>query len=144
MTPDVNVLIAAHREDHEHHRTALEWLERALDHAERGARLFLLPMVIAGFTRLVTHPKVFPEPTPVAFAVDFVEAVLTAPGVQIAALGPEWPGFARLCRDRGLAGNTIPDAWIAAATRAAGLHLVTFDRDFSRLLDSCEFTLLKV
>ena len=34
-------------------------------------------------------------------------------------------------------------AWIAMAARRHTAHLVTFDRDFARLLDRHEYTLLK-
>ena len=64
MTPDVNVLVAASRSDHPHHQSAITWLEAALTNCSRGERLRLLPMVAAGFLRLVTHPRVFVEPTP--------------------------------------------------------------------------------
>jgi len=143
MTPDVNLLVAAFREDHSHHAAAMHWLVHALGEAERGARFSLLPMVAAGFVRLATHPKVFPDPAPPARAWDFLDALLRSPGVEMLQLGPEWPAFGSLCRSRNLAGNDVPDAWIAAAVRATGEHLVTFDRDFSRLLDRSEHTLLK-
>jgi predicted nucleic acid-binding protein len=70
MTPDVNVLVAASRSDHPHHQSAITWLEAALTNCSRGERLRLLPMVAAGFLRLVTHPRVFVEPTPLAAAHD--------------------------------------------------------------------------
>lgn len=60
MTPDVNVLVAASRLDHPHHVVAYAWLKTALG----IQRLAILPMVAWGFLRLVTHPKVFLEPTP--------------------------------------------------------------------------------
>jgi uncharacterized protein len=143
VTPDVNLLVAASRSDHVHHAMAASWLHAAREEAQRGRRLDLLPMVATGFLRLVTHPKVFPDPTPTELALDFVEALLDSPGVRMTPLGDEWPSLRQLCRARVLIGNAIPDAWIAAAVKSAGLHLVTFDRDFTRLLDSCDFTLLR-
>ncbi len=143
MTPDVNVLVAASRADHVHHAAAASWLREARHEAQRGRRLDLLPMVAAGFLRLVTHPKVFPDPTPSKLALDFVDTLLQSPGVGMTTLGEEWPAVHQLCRSKSLAGNAIPDAWIAATVKSKGLHLVTFDRDFSRLLDSSDFTLLR-
>lgn len=143
MTPDVNVLVAASRPDHAHHATAATWLREARVEAQRGRRFEVLPMVAAGFLRLVTHPKVFPDPTPTEFALDFVESLLQTPGVRMTTLGEEWPAMQQLCRSKALAGNAIPDAWIAATVKSNGLHLVTFDRDFSLLLDSSDFTLLR-
>lgn len=144
MTPDVNVLVAASRSDHPHHRQAIGWLRPALAGCAKGARLDILPMVASGFLRLVTHPKVFAQPTPTDAAVAFLDALLARPGVEMPALGREWAGLRRLCLDAGLCGNDIPDAWIAAAVHAMEGHLVTFDRGFGKLLSSRELTLLPV
>jgi uncharacterized protein len=60
----------------------------------------------------------------------------------LVALGPEWPRLRQLCRDKQLAGNSLPEAWLAAATTQLGEHLVSFDRDFRRLIGRFQFTLL--
>ena len=99
-------------------------------------------MVIASFLRLVSSPKIFQEPTPVADAVAFVDALLSAEGVQLAPLGPEWPRLRQLCIDKQLKGNAVPDAWLAAATIHLGQRLVSFDRDFRKLIGRSQFTLL--
>jgi len=143
MTPDVNVLVAASRSDHPHHAVARTWLEGALAAAESGAGFTLMPMVLASLLRLVTSPKIFQVPTPTADAVDFVDAILAMPGVRLAALGPEWPKLRQLCRDKRLGGNDVPDAWLSAAVEHLGEHLVSFDRDFKRLLGRARFTLLE-
>lgn len=144
MTPDVNVLIAASRSDHPHHRVARGWLERAATAATAGNdTLILMPMVLASFLRLTTSPKIFQEPTPVADAVAFVDALLATRGVQLAPLGPEWPHLRQLCIEKQLKGNTVPDAWLAAATIHLGEHLVSFDRDFRKLIGRSQFTLLE-
>lgn len=144
MTPDVNVLVAASRRDHPHHAAARTWLETALVNSGTRQPLAILPMVASGFLRLVTHPKVFLEPTPLATAQAFLRAVLGSPGVYLPSLGNEWPEFERLCAQLGLTGNAIPDAWIAAAARHHHLHLVTFDKDFRRLLKPSLVTVLGV
>lgn len=143
MTPDVNVLVAAARGDHPHHAVARAWLEQAAAAAAAGSALTLMPMVLAGFLRLVTSPKIFQVPTPITDAVDFLDALLAASGVQLAALGPEWPRLRQLCIDKQLAGNSLPDAWLAAATMQLGEHLVSFDRDFRKLMGRSQFTLLE-
>ena len=142
MTPDVNVLVAASRTDHPHHAVARDWLLKAITAAEAGAAFTLMPMVLASFLRLVTSPKVFKLPTPTEDAVVFVDALLAAPGAHLAALGPEWPELRRLCLDKQLGGNEVPDAWLAAAVAHLGEHLVSFDRDFRKLLARGQFTLL--
>jgi hypothetical protein len=142
MTPDVNVLVAASRADHPHHAVARAWLEEALDAAGVGAAFTLMPMVLASHLRLVTSPKVFQLATPIDDAVAFVDALLAAPGVQLAALGPEWSKLRQLCLDKQLGGNDVPDAWLSAAVAHLGEHLVSFDRDFRKLLSRGQFTLL--
>ena len=143
MTPDVNVLVAASRSDHPHHDTAREWLENALDATERGAPFTLMPMVIASMLRLVTNPKIFGRPTPVANAIAFIDAILAVPGVHLASLGAEWPRLRQLCLDNQLAANTLPDAWLASAVEQHAEHLVSFDRDVRKLLTRAQFTHLK-
>ena len=143
MTPDVNVLVAASRSDHPHHAVARAWLEEAVGRAGDGASFTLMPMVLASFLRLVTSPRIFRVPTPIGDAVAFVDALLSSPGVQQARLGPEWSKLRQLCLDKGLVGNDVPDAWLSAAVAHAGEHLVSFDRDFRKLLTRSQFTLLK-
>jgi toxin-antitoxin system PIN domain toxin len=142
MTPDVNVLVAASRTDHPHHSVARAWLEEALDTSGTGAALTLMPMVLASFLRLVTSPKIFQVATPIEDAVAFVDAVLASPGVHLAPLGPEWSKLRQLCLEKKLGGNDIPDAWLSAAVVHLGEHLVSFDRDFRKLLARKYFTLL--
>jgi hypothetical protein len=64
MTPDVNVLLAALRDNHPHHEVARSWLLAALTAAASGQSLVVLPMVAAGVLRVATHSKVFEPPTP--------------------------------------------------------------------------------
>ncbi len=142
MTPDVNVLVAASRSDHPHHAAARVWLEQAVVQAGQGTPLKLQPMVIARFLRLVTHPKIFIHPTPMSEALRFVDVLLSPPGVEQPALGAEWPALRKLCTDKALAANDVPDAWLAAAVVHQGEHLVSFDADFKRLLPRAQFTRL--
>jgi toxin-antitoxin system PIN domain toxin len=142
MTPDVNVLVAASRTDHPHHAVARDWLEETLGESGAGAAFTLMPMVLASFLRLVTSPKIFQLATPIEDAIAFVDALLASPGVQLAPLGPEWPKLRQLCLDKQLGGNDVPDAWLSAAVTHLGEHLVSFDRDFRKLLARGQFTLL--
>jgi toxin-antitoxin system PIN domain toxin len=143
MTPDVNVLVAAFRPDHTHHKFARRWLLKARQECAHGtATLTLLPVVMTGFLRLVTSARVFEEPDTVEDAVAFLDAILAAPGVSIARNVDEWPVLRSLLLDKALNGNLVTDAWIAAATQARGEHLITFDRDFRRLLAARNVTVL--
>lgn len=143
MTPDVNVLVAAFRADHPHHAVARAWLEAAVQACATGATLRVLPLVSASFLRLVTHPRIFVEPTPIADAIGFIDALLAVPGVDMPTVGAEWPLLRQLCQDKTLKANDIPDAWLAAAVLQLGEHLVTFDADFRKLLRRDRVTVLE-
>jgi toxin-antitoxin system PIN domain toxin len=143
IAPDINVQVAASRSDHPHHSTAREWLEQALAECEAGGSLEILAMVAAGFLRLVTNSRVFPDPSPIKDAVAFLDALLATPGVEMPERGREWQTFRRMCLDEKLRGNDIPDAWIAAAVKVLNGRLVTFDRGFARLLGRSEVLILK-
>ncbi len=88
------------------------------------------------------QPKIFQVATPIEDAVAFVDALLASPGVQLAPLGPEWPKLRQLCLDKQLGGSQVRDAWLSAAVAHLGEHLVSFDRNFTKLLARGQFTLL--
>ena len=142
MTPDVNVLVAASRADHPHHAPALAWLTGALAAARQGAALTVLPVVAAGFLRVVTQRRVFPVPTPLPQALAFLRALLDDRGERPLTLGPEWPALVRLCEEHELTAGDVTDAWIAAAVLDHHEHLVTFDRGFRRFLSPSVLTVL--
>ena len=142
MTPDVNVLVAASRSDHPHHKTAYAWLNKAVADSANGASIRLMPMVATSFLRLVTNAKIFVQPTPVQDAVKFLDALLAVPGVEMPFLGTEWPILRQLCIEKELSANDIPDAWLASAVIQLGEHLVTFDTDFKKLLKRTQVTVL--
>ena len=144
MTPDVNVLIAAFRRDHPQHGVARTWLDQARARcAEGSTSLLLLPVVVAGFLRLVTNPRVFVDPDPIEDAVALVDVLLSSPGVDLQVGAAEWPLLREKLLAGHLQGNDVTDAWIAAATEALAEHLVTFDRGFRRLLPSRDLTVLE-
>lgn len=103
----------------------------------------LLPMLKAGFLRLVTHPMVFVERTPLAAGQEFLAALLAQDGVEWLHLGEEWPLLETLCRQHQLTGNAVSDGWIAAAVLARQERLVTLDCDFASLLPPRQLALLK-
>lgn len=143
MTPDVNVLVAAAREDHPHHAVARGWIEPAVQDATRVAPFTLLPLVAVGFVRIATNRRIHDPPTPTVAALAVVEALLTAPHVRLVAHGDEWPLVAALCRAHALTGGDVTDAWIAASVLHHNEHLVTFDRGFRRLLPARHLTVLR-
>ena len=142
MTPDVNLLVAASRSDHPHHRVARAWFAQTIKACATGTSLRVMPLAAASFLRIVTNPRIFAVPMPIGNALAFVDALLASPGVELATLGPEWPLMRRLCLDKPLTGNALPDAWLAAAVMQHGEQLVTFDSDFKKLLPRNQLTVL--
>jgi predicted nucleic acid-binding protein len=119
-----------------------QWLGEAICASATCAALTVMPMVLASFLRLVTNPRIFRLPTPIEDAVAFVDVLLASLGVHLATSGTEWSKWRPLRIDRQLTGNDLPDAWLAAAVSSLGEHLVSFDRDFRKLLTRSQFTLL--
>ena len=66
MLPDVNVLVYAHREDSPHHAGCRDWLEELVN---GDASYGLSELVLSSVVRVVTHPKVFNKPSPLADAI---------------------------------------------------------------------------
>jgi hypothetical protein len=144
MTPDVNVLVAAFRPDHPHHLSARGWLDDAVVQAANGrASLMLLGTVVTGFLRITTHPKIFRETDPLQDVSDFIDSLLSCPGVQFQPQGATWPHLQQVCLAQQTTGNLITDAWIAATVMQSGETLCTFDRNISRLLPAAQLLLLK-
>jgi toxin-antitoxin system PIN domain toxin len=127
---DVNVLVHAHREDAPDHRRYRSWLEALL----RGEEAFAVSdLVLSGFLRIVTHPRVFDPPSSLEAALEFAEQVRSAPRCAVLIPGPRhWEIFARLCRRIGARGNLVPDAFLAALAIDSGSEWMTADRGFAR------------
>jgi toxin-antitoxin system PIN domain toxin len=130
VLPDVNVLVYAHREDTVHHAACHRWLESVLN---GDAAYGVSGIVLSGFVRVVTHPKVFTKPTGIADALAFAEQVREQPNCVPVDPGPHhWEIFRRLCTESGAKGNLVPDAYLAALAIESGCEWVTTDRDYSR------------
>lgn len=127
---DINVLVYAHREDSPRHVEYLRWLEDLVnsDHAYG-----LSDLVLSGFLRVVTHPKVFNPPSGTDKALAFVEELRSQSTCAIINPGPRhWDIFSRLCKTSGIKGNLVPDAFLAALAIESGSEWVTADRDYHR------------
>ena len=127
---DVNILVYAHRPESPNHDLYREWLDDARTFDEP---LGLSGLVLSGFLRIVTHPRVFKDPSPLGAAVDFVEAVRSAPNALAVEPGRRhWDIFIRLCRSADVSGNLIPDAFLAALAIELGAAWYSADRSFTR------------
>lgn len=130
ILPDVNVLVYAHREDADRHQEFRAWLEGVL----RGPSAYgLSDLVLSGFVRVVTHPRIFAKPTPLARALEFAE-VVRGPDhrVPVRPGARHWEIFRSLCEHADARGNLVPDAWLAALAIESGSEWITTDRDFAR------------
>lgn len=90
-------------------------------------------LILGGYLRIVTHPKVFARPTPLSDAVAHVEEIRERPNRIPAAPGERhWGIFLRLCRAIRARGNGVPDAWHAALAVEMGAEWATTDLGFRR------------
>jgi hypothetical protein len=127
---DVNVMVAAFREDHPDHDTSWTYVERCLASREQVA----VPWgVWWSFLRVVTHPQIFDPPATVEDALAFVAAFRAQPEFLESEPGPGHLDSLRASTASGEAtGNLIPDAALAALAADHGATIVTYDRDFAR------------
>ena len=127
---DVNVLVYAHRRDASEHARYRKWLESNLN-AERAYGMS--DLVLSGFLRVVTHPRIFQEPTPQVAALAFASEVRARPNCVSMTPGPRhWEIFTGLVSESGAKGNLVPDAYLAALAIESGSDFITTDRDFAR------------
>jgi uncharacterized protein len=90
-------------------------------------------LVLSGFLRVVTHPRVFSPPTPIVRALEFVGALRGQPNaVLVAPGGRHWQIFTQLCAESGAKGNLVPDAFLAALAIETGSDWISTDRDYAR------------
>ena len=128
LIPDVNVLVAAYRTDHDHHAVARLWLQSATADVEP---IGLTDGVLAAVVRIVTDPRIFRFPTTPAQAFGELDK-LRAESHVVRPGRSWWSIFARLCDQASARGPLVADAAHAATAIEAGATWVTFDRDFAR------------
>lgn len=127
---DVNVLVNAHRPEAPHHDAYRDWLDAARSADEP---LGLSDLVLSGFLRVVTHPRVFREPTPLPVALDVVTRLRATPNAVPLAPGERhWGIFTSLLTQSDARGNRVPDACLAAMCIELGATWYSADRDFAR------------
>ena len=128
---DTNVIIAAHRSEHQLHGRANERLRAvAEDDIPWGLPVFCL----GEFVRLVTHARVFSPPSSLDDALQAIGALLASPTVRLLSPGDGYFQYlSRALRDGDARGNLAFDAQIVAVCREHGVdRLLTADRDFAR------------
>lgn len=127
---DLNVLAFAVNTSAAQHAAARAWWEAAL----QGNETVGLPwVVVLGFLRLATSPRVFPVPIPLDEALAKIDHWLAQPPVRLIYETQEhWRVLRALLEQTGAAGNLTTDAHLAALAIEHGATLVSCDTDFAR------------
>ena len=127
---DANLLIYAHVKAFAQHQAARDWLDEQLNDISRVG----LPWAsLLAFLRVVTNPRIFEQPEPIADAWAQVMAWLACDTTWI----PEptehhSETLGRLIALPGVHGNLVPDAHVAALAIEHGVTLCSTDGDFGR------------
>jgi toxin-antitoxin system PIN domain toxin len=131
---DTNILVYAHREDSEWHAVAYAKLAGLAE--GRGAWAIPWPCVHE-FLAIVTHPRIFSPPTPLAAAIDQVGAWFESPSlVLVAESDAHWRTLRETLVNGKITGAQVHDARIAALCLQHGVkELWSADRDFGRFPD---------
>jgi len=130
MLMDVNVLVYAHREDAKDHRAYRDWLESVIN---SNTAYGFSELVLSGFIRVVTHPKVFEKPSSLEVAIAFAQQFRSAEYAVCLAPGRNhWDLFLQCVQSISAQGNDIPDAYHAALALEWDCDWVTADKGFRR------------
>lgn len=128
---DTNLLVYAHREDSVWHDAAYS---RVAELAE-GRAVWAIPWpCVHEFLAIVTHPRIYAPPTPLALALDQVEAWMQSPSlVLLTEAEGYWKEIRTMIEGGRVEGAHVHDARVAALCRLHGVReLWTADRDFGR------------
>lgn len=128
---DTNILVYAHRGEMAQHAAA----QAALTSLAEGEERWGIPALVATeFLRVVTHPRLFTPPSPMATALGALDALLDSPSAQLLVPGARHRVLLRAAIDEGAAtGNLVLDASIVATCREHGVTtILTNDLDFRR------------
>jgi toxin-antitoxin system PIN domain toxin len=131
---DTNILVYAHREDSPWHDSAYASI---VELAEDSA-LWAIPWpCVHEFLAIVTHPRIYSPPTPLAEAIDQIEAWFESPGlIMLKETEGYWLQFRNTIETGRIVGGQIHDARIAALCHLHEVkELWSADRDFSRFSD---------
>lgn len=130
--PDVNICLAAFREDHPDHQRCRQWLTAA---AASGRRLGMSPQVLSAVVRISTQGAFMGGmPSLLEDALAFGDRVLGHPGVHHVQPGSgHWTLFASLCLSAHAKGRLAADAWFAALAMEHDCTWITLDADYGRI-----------
>ncbi len=132
LVVDINLLIYATNRDAADHRAARGWWESALSGDEPVGLAWL---VLLGFLRISTHPRILTSPLSYEQAADVVDGWLEQPVTRpLQPTDRHWGILKDLLEPFGTAGNLTSDAHLAALAIEHGATLCSTDRDFGRFV----------
>ena len=126
---DANLLVYAHVEDMPQHKPAAMWLDERLS---QRSRVGLPWESLLAFVRLVTNPRLFPDPEGMADAWAQVEDWLRAPQAWVPAPTDRHADVLASLMPLVSHSSLAPDAHLAALAIEYGLVLMSADGDFAR------------
>jgi uncharacterized protein len=128
---DSNLLVYAHREDSPWHDRAYA---RIVELAEGRAPWAIPWPCIHEFLAIVTHSRIYSPPTPLANALDQVDAWIESPTLVVLAESPDyWLLLRETLLSGRVSGPQVHDGRIATICRQHGVsELWSADRDFGR------------
>lgn len=131
IIPDLNLLIHAYNSASPVHAEARGWWEELL--SRPAPAVGLAWVVVLGYVRLTTHPRVMANPLTASAACADVESWLAQPQVTLLHPGERHAvTLFHLLRNLGTAGNLTTDAHLAALAMEYQATLHTTDADFAR------------
>jgi toxin-antitoxin system PIN domain toxin len=128
---DTNILVYAHREDSTFHEPALACLTALAE----GRAPWAVPWpCLHEFFAIATHPRIYRPPTPMARAIDQIDAWLESPSLALLCEGEShWARLREQLVAGRVAGPLVHDARVATLCLDHGVReLWSADRDFSR------------
>jgi toxin-antitoxin system PIN domain toxin len=127
---DTNILLFSVNRTIPQHTRVRTWLEGSLN----GEETIGLPwLVLLGFLRIATNPRILPSPLSVQEALHDVDAWLHHPNTRLVSENEaHWPVCRELLDATGTAGNLTTDVYLAAMAIGRGATLASCDTDFAR------------
>jgi toxin-antitoxin system PIN domain toxin len=127
---DANVLLYAVNSASAEHERSRRWLDSALS---GGSVVGMAWVPLLAFVRISTRPGLFPRPLTVGEATGVVQEWLGQPACTLLHPTARHPFLlADLLEGRGVGGNLVNDAHLAALAIEHRAEIVSYDTDFAR------------
>jgi len=133
ICPDINLLLYATFKTYPEHEKAKAWWDNILSSSQTIA---FGHVVILGFIRISTHPRIFTRPLKIREAIEVVDGWLAQPNTAIISPADgHWEHLKSMLLSGNTGGNLTTDAHIAALAADYGLVIHSNDADFARFPD---------